>query len=109
MDKKLVGLLGAAAGLATLGSAQAATPTESPQTSAASYRELLDPIANPVAALKADDEAALQRSPIETAQYYPYPYGYYGDYGYYRHYHHHHHHHHHHHGVVFGPGGVFVR
>src|SRR5215469_3118403 len=99
MDKKIAGLLGAVAGIATVGAAEA-SPAPSSNTPARSYAELLAPIANPVEQLQADD-AAREQTPVKLAQYYPYPY-------YYRYYHHHHHHHHHH-GVVFGPGGVYVR
>ena len=104
MDKKLLALIGAVAGVATVGSAKAAVET-APATSAApaSYADLLAPIDNPVQQLQADDAArAAKDAGTQTAQYYPYGYPYYR-------YYHHHHHHHHHHGVVFGPGGVYVR
>src|SRR5579875_1653736 len=63
MDRKTAGLLGAMAGLATLGAAHTASaampnPAEPPQ--AESYADLLAPVANPVAALKADDTARAQ-------------------------------------------------
>jgi hypothetical protein len=104
MDKKLAGLLGAVAGLATIGSAQAATgPTadSSEAMQASSYADLLAPVPNAKEALKADDEArAQQAAKVELAQYYYY----YGPpfYSYHHHHHHHHwrryyHHHHHHH------------
>ena len=105
MDKKIAGLLGAVAGLATMSATQAASadtgPAQAPQP--ASYADLLAPIATPVEALKADDvarEEEVARN-IELAQYYynypPYPY--------YRYYHHHHH------GMVFETpfGGVVIR
>ena len=120
MDKKTAGLLGAVAGLATVSSAQAAiTPTSSPSAAleVSTYADLLAPIPNAVAALKADDTARAQKlaAEVKTAQGYYYPYGsyypqpsnpyyttpyYYGQYNYrpyYYRYHHHHHHHHHHH------------
>ena len=79
MDKKIAGLLGAAAALATMNGAQAA-PTQPPQpTSAGSYRDLLEPIPNAVQLLKADDAVLAERSTqgdVKLA------------------YHHHHHHHH---------------
>jgi membrane-bound lytic murein transglycosylase len=127
MDKKIAGLLGAAAGLATVNAAQAATepganPSETLQAS--SYAELLAPIPNAVEVLKADNAARAQN--IKLAQYYnPYygysypPSGYYA-YPYYRPHHHHHHHnnyysrhdHHHHHNSAYigipGVGGVVV-
>ena len=87
MDKKIAGLLGAAAALTTLGATQAnATPAvdQSP-TVARSYAELLDPVPNAAAQLKADDAA--QANPGLTLAEYVYVYR--------RHHHHHHHHHHH--------------
>jgi hypothetical protein len=128
MDKKIVGLLGAVAGLATMSTAQAATgpapdAAEAPQAS--SYADLLAPISNPAAVLKADnaarEKAAEGLNEVELAQayYYPYysaPYGY-PAYRYHHHHHHHHHHaarhhHHHHHNTAFigipGIGGVVV-
>ena len=56
MDKKLAGLLGAAAALATMSSAQAAAPVQQSEIApATSYRDLLDPVPNALSALKADD------------------------------------------------------
>ena len=86
MDKRIAGLLGAAAALTTVTAANAAVQTEG-NAPAASYRDLLDPVPNAVVALKADD-ARLAQTPadsvkddgLQVAQYY----------------HHHHHHHHHH-------------
>ena len=60
MDKKIAGLLGAVAGLATMGAANAAvqTPaTDSPLPAAASYAELLAPVGNAPELLVADDAA----------------------------------------------------
>ncbi|HVC51790.1 MAG TPA: hypothetical protein VND87_07195 [Stellaceae bacterium] len=109
MDKKIAALLGAVAGLATAGTAQAATApavngSEAPPAS--SYADLLAPIPNAIAALQADDAARAPQNPTEMAQYYNYPYSYTYSYPqyynrpyhrhYYRHSHHHHHHHHHH-------------
>jgi len=80
MDKKVAALLGAVAGIATIGAAQASPEPASPPTSPVkSYAELLAPIANPVDQLRADD-AAREQAPAKLAQYYPYPY----------YYHHHH-------------------
>jgi hypothetical protein len=103
MDKKIAGLLGAAAALTTVTAAHATTPAQTTQIpEATSYRSLLDPVPNAVAALKADD-ARLAEKPvsggIQTAQ----------DHHHHHHHHivprvhhpvprpHHHHHHHHHH------------
>jgi len=117
MDKKIAGLLGAVAGLATMGAAQAATqPAANPSEAlqASSYADLLAPIPNAAAVLRADD-AARAEAPASGAMegiqvvqaYYPYQ-------PYYRHHHHHHHrytrryshHHHHHHGVLVGVPGA---
>jgi hypothetical protein len=92
MDKKIAGLLGAAAALSTMTGVQAA-PAQPPSLApASSYKDLLEPISNALAALKADEAARTQTGPtarLERVQY---------------HDHHHHHHHHHHHG--FNPGAA---
>ena len=83
MDKKIVGLLGAVAALGGLNAAQAAPaqgPTEILQAN--SYAELLEPIPNAAATLRAVDEAQLPEATVQEAQFF-------------RHHHHHHHHHHH--------------
>jgi hypothetical protein len=117
MDKKIAGLLGAVAGLATMSAAQAATqPAANPPEAlqASSYADLLAPIPNAAAVLRADD-AARAEAPASgamegiqvTQAYYPYQ-------PYYRHHHHHHHryysrrysHHYHHHGAFVGVPGV---
>jgi hypothetical protein len=94
MDKKIAGLLGAAAALTTMSAAQAnAAPSPQP-ASVSSYRDLLEPIANPRAALIADDARLAARAEEERVQLAQY---------YHHHHHHnyyHHHHHHHHHGYV---------
>ena len=124
MDKLVIGLLGAFAGLATAGSAQAATaPTPNPAeglNNAVSYAELLEPVPNAVDLLKADDAARAMQQSKDGVQQVDYYGGYEGGYhrgydrGYaprYEHHHHHHygerygyyrrgpsqHHHHHHH------------
>jgi hypothetical protein len=120
MERKIAALLGAVAGLATIGTAQAAvrpapTPTEALQVS--SYADLLVPIANPVELLRVDDATHMQQPAGEPA----------GDFvlASDQHHHHHHHnyqrrqrysrnyhHHHHHHSRGFvgapGIGGVIV-
>jgi hypothetical protein len=87
MKKCTAALLGGVAALLTLPAAQAAPAAAiAPGTLAAgSYAELLQPVPDAVAQLRATDAAAA-RAParLQLAQY------------------HHHHHHHHHHG--FGPG-----
>ncbi|MFZ2006681.1 MAG: hypothetical protein WAV02_16465 [Stellaceae bacterium] len=87
MDKRTAGLLGAVASIAAIGPAQAATPA---LPKPPSYADLLAPIPNAVALLKADDHARAQNpAPLKLAQY---------------HDHHHHHHHHHHHNWWYGGG-----
>jgi hypothetical protein len=86
MDKKIAGLLGAAAALGTLNAAQAApAPTLAPSETlrANSFAELLEPIPNAAELLKAVDESAPGLSAVANVQVAQY-------------YHHHHHHHHHH-------------
>ena len=130
MDKKIAGLLGAVAGLATVGTQAAIPPVPAPEgLQTSSYADLLAPIPNAVEALQADNAARARN--IELAQYYyngpygnPYngpAYGYpnsgYYNYPNYHHHHHHnnyyaHHHHHHHNNSAFigipGVGGVVV-
>ena len=126
MDKKIAGLLGAAAAVATVGCAQASTaPAQAPKDplTARTYADLLTPIPNATEALIADN-AQLEAKPsegVQLAQYYHHHHHHHhhGYYRYYRHHHHHHgyyrynrHHHHHHHGAyigVPGVGGVVIR
>ena len=94
MDKKTVGLLGAVAGFAAVGAAQATPspttgPTESDTFQPSSYADLLTPVDNAVSVMQADDIARsrLPKGGVQLADIYigvsPPP-------------HHHHHHHHHH-------------
>lgn len=115
MDKKIAGLLGAAAALSTMHAAQAAAEPAKQSPPAASYRDLLDPVPNALEALKIDDaRIAAERPPVQMAQFYYhhhhhhhhhhryYPYYRVFPQPYFRHrYYHHHHHHHHHHGFHF--------
>jgi len=56
MDKKIAGLLGAAAAFTTVTAAHAAVPGQQTElTPPSSYGELLQPVPNAVAMLKADD------------------------------------------------------
>ena len=89
MDKKVAGLLAAAAALTTMTGVQTASAQEAKLASPASYKDLLEPIPNAVALLKAEDTARAQTSASAKIQLVQY---------------HHHHHHHHHHG--YGPGIV---
>jgi hypothetical protein len=106
MDKRIVGLLGAAAALTTIHSGAAAAPGTSDLAhlrQPKSYAELLEPIPNAVTVLKSDDESRAVSGPVERVGYYHHHrhhhhgyfrgYNYYG--GYYRRRYHHHHHHHH--------------
>src|ERR1700688_172695 len=107
MDKKIAGLLGAAAALAAVGSANAGTEAQgNPQNPAAGYRELLNPVPNAVAALKADDaRREAEARNVKTAQvsvqlgHHHHHHGVRIRAGHHHHHHHvrHHHHHHHHH------------
>jgi len=116
MDKKIAGLLGAAAAVATVGGAQAsATPaqTSNDALTARSYADLLTPIANAAEALIADNARleAKASEGVQLAQYYPNRYyhhhHHHHHHGYYHYrYRYHHHHHHHHHGAYIGVPGV---
>ena len=98
---KVVGLVGAISGLATLDGAQAAS-LQSPNTTglppAQSFAELIDPIPNALAVLQAMDaeQAAAPDANVTLVQYHHH------HHHRWRHHHHHHrwwrrHHHHHHH------------
>ncbi len=68
MDKKTAGLLGAVAGLAAMGTAQAAiAPGPNPMEAlhAASYADLLAPVSDAVAVMKADDALRAQQPRTE--------------------------------------------
>jgi hypothetical protein len=105
MDKRIAGLLGGVAALASLDAAQAAAPIAPAHRSLAveSYAELLEPIPNAVSLLIADDAARAQQpsAGVQLAQFRHHHH-------HHSFYHHHHHHHHHHHGFGFGFGGVVV-
>jgi hypothetical protein len=99
MDKKIAGLAGVLAAATAVVPVQAA-PAPQQLSRANAYADLLKPIPDAVAELKAADAAAREQTERQTqvAQYW-------GD-GYYYHHHHHHHnnywrrrrwHHHHHH------------
>jgi len=95
MDKKIAGLLGAAAALTVTTSTQAAPAQQTELAPPTRYADLLKPVPNAVAALRGD-EANRAQAParLEHVQFY----------------HHHHHHgffHHHHHHGFFG-GGIVV-
>jgi len=98
-NKKIVGVIGAIAGLAALDQAAQATPAATPTPdpmNARSFAELLDPIPNAVAALRAADAAATRETPAVGAHD-----GATQVAGLHHHHHrYHHHHHHHHHRVI---------
>jgi hypothetical protein len=100
MDKRIAGLLGAAAALTAVTGAQAAPAPQQGNAAVTSYQDLLEPVANPVAALKADDARLAQEavSGTQVAQIVVVPH-------HHHHHHHHHwrrrHHHHHHHHMYF--------
>ena len=114
MDKKIAGLLGAAAALATVGGANATQVQGNAQNPAASYRDLLNPVPKALDALKADD-ARLANKPadeVKLAQV-GIVVGHHHHHHHHHHAaprviivpphrHHHHHHHHHHHSSYYG-------
>ena len=96
MKKTTAFLLCGTAALMTLNVAAQAAPAE-PNTSnapsAQSYAELLAPIPDALATLRAEVAAQARQAQLQLAQYH-------------HHHHHNHHHHHHHHGYFgFGFGG----
>jgi len=109
MDKKIASVVGAVAGLATLDTAAqattGATPAPGELNGAQSFAELLEPIPNALALLRAADAAAArtetvgQAGPdVQVAQYHHHHHRYYR-----------HHHHHHHRAIIIRPGGVYIR
>jgi hypothetical protein len=100
MDKRIAGLLGAAAAFTAVTAAQATTAPTPELAPATSYRDLLDPVPNAVPVLKADDARLSQRSAEEVAQI-SVQVGHHHHHHHVYHHHHHvvvlHHHHHHHH------------
>jgi hypothetical protein len=100
MDKRIAGLLGAAAALTAVNTAPAATAgQETGFAPATSYRELLDPIPNAATVLKAADEAQRTEAPAGGETRLAYHHHHHHHHWWRRHHHHHHHHHrwHHHH------------
>src|SRR6202011_1581142 len=105
---KVVGIIGAVSGLAAFDSAQAAaleTPNTTGLTQAKSYAELLEPIPNAIAVLRAIDAAEAARTAQEAGTAADLTLGQYHHHHHHnrwrRHHHHHHnrwrrHHHHHH-------------
>ncbi|MBV8839363.1 MAG: hypothetical protein JO000_22750 [Alphaproteobacteria bacterium] len=99
--KKIAGILGAAVAATAMSSV---TPT--PSLAANSFADLLEPVPNAVAALKADDARAMaERSEgrVQLAQWHHHHHRFFRRWHHHHHHHHrffrrwHHHHHHHHH------------
>jgi hypothetical protein len=123
MERKTAGLLGALAGLATLGttSAQAASNAAArpDPVAVASYADLLKPVPDAVAALQAHNAAMEQaaNAPVQQADWRGNPHHHHHHHHHHAHYrppppprwHHHHHHHHHHSGAVILAPGIGVR
>jgi hypothetical protein len=115
MEKKIAGLLGAIATLGAFNAAEAApAPAPTDVLRANSFADLLEPIPNAAAQLKAVDESQPNPSAdenVKLAQFYHHHHHHHhhssyrryapgvvvvpGYRRYYRHHHHHHHHHHH--------------
>ena len=103
MDKTVVGLLGAISAATSLGAAQAAQPAAQSLAevmTVESYADLLKPIPNAVALLRADEAARAQAGEVQSegevqlAQYHHHHHHH--GWRWRRWWHHHHHHHHHH-------------
>ena len=107
MDRRIAGLLGGVAALTTLGGAQAApevNPTEA--LHASSYSDLLTPVANASALLKADDAARQQEAKgTQVAQVVIIGHHHHHHHHHWRRHHRHHHHHHHHSMYFASPRG----
>jgi hypothetical protein len=114
MDKKIAGLLGAAAALVTVGGAQAAVLDSNAGDANPTYRDLLNPVPNAVEALKTDD-ARRDSSPVSDNMQVAQVVIGVGHHHHHHHHHarayirvvppphrHHHHHHHHHHNMYYG-------
>jgi hypothetical protein len=106
MDKKIAGLLGAAAALATVSGANAIEVQGNAPNPASNYRELLAPVPNALAALKADDarrdgesrdDVKLAQVTIGIGHHHHHHHGPRIIVGHHHHHVRHHHHHHHHH------------
>ncbi|MGD0721355.1 MAG: hypothetical protein ABR970_09975 [Roseiarcus sp.] len=89
MDKKILGLIAAVSGLGAAGGAQADTPPASSVMDAKSFAELLDPVPDAAAVLRAVDRDDPAARPVQLAQWHHH------HHRWWRHRHHHHHHHHH--------------
>ena len=102
MDKKIAGLLGAAAALTAVNSAQAAAPSTTALESAATYGDLLEPIPNALALLKTEDTKGTDtrangQTRLAQHNHHHHHHRYYRRYWHHHHHHHRYYHHHHHH------------
>jgi hypothetical protein len=105
MDKKIAGLVGAISALAPMGATDpAAAKSVAEVLNPTSYTQLLQPIPNAVALLKAADEAQAARARAEAERtsnaqvaqwFYPHHHHHHHNNYWRRRYRHHHHHHHH--------------
>jgi hypothetical protein len=107
MDKKIAGLAGAITSLASMQAAEASPAKNVTEiVNPRSYAELLQPIPNAAALLKAVDAVDAARAEAEAKQkpnmrlaqywdYYPHHHHHHHHSYYYRRPYHHHHHHHH--------------
>jgi hypothetical protein len=99
MERTTLGLIAAVAGLSAIGAAPGEASTAdvvNQAMQASSFSELLNPIPDAAAILKAADEADANARAIpnvELAQYHHHHHVFWRR----RHHHHHHYHHHHHH------------
>jgi len=122
MEKKTAGLVGALAGLASMGAAHAAVQPAAQMLQVSAYSDLLKPIPNASEMLKLSNAELMQKAAqarVVQAQYYengPPP-----PQDHHHHHHHHqayypppppppvyHHHHHHHNSVTIAVPGVGV-
>jgi hypothetical protein len=101
MDKKLAGLLGAVGGLVSLDAAHAAITNDPTKAlTAQSYADLLNPIPNAMAKLKAADEAdGTARVRVAENAHHHHHHSYHRERKIVIAPHRHHHHHHHHHSM----------
>jgi hypothetical protein len=115
MDKKIAGLLGAAAALATVSGANATEVPGNAPNPTASYRDLLNPVPNALETLKADDARLATNTPADEVKLAQVGFGGAAHHHHHHHHHvvprvivvpprhrHHHHHHHHHHSSYYG-------
>ena len=99
MDKRIAGLLGAAAALTAVNGAQAA-PAPAALEPAASYRDLLEPVPNALAMLRNEDGQAGAPSAnggMQLAQHHHHHHHHHRWWRRFWHHHHHRYYHHHHH------------